>query len=292
MPRQHRSANAKQSPSSAPASRCERSRFRIPCFPTPQPTVPPTTITETSPIDFALAHTAEISICPAEMTTTEKTPRRRQRRRMRSRQYTMPGTVDECGLTLSIRSPQQKNHMFAPFVDLPDHSVGKRFPSPALMRSGLMSPDRQRSVDHQHPLLRPSLQPTRRRHRFAQITLDLPENIDQRRWKRHTVEHRKTKSVILPRFMIRILSDNHRLHPVERARIERVKNQPTRRKHRVPGILRPDERGQLRKIRFIELRLQLPSPALFDFDFHNTRRSTRPPDATDPGRRPEPTPQR
>ena len=76
----------------------------------------------------------------------------------------------------------------------------------------------------------------------------------------HTVLHRKTQSVGLPRLMIRVLSDNHHLHLVERAEVEGIENQ-------VPWwiacclhIFLSDSSSQLLEVRLLKFALQLRFP--------------------------------
>ena len=70
------------------------------------------------------------------------------------------------------------------------------------------------------------------------------------------------------RLMVGILSQNDDPHAVERAEVEDAEEIAVDGTDALRAVLLAHERRQPREIGFVELFLQLRTPALFDFDLH------------------------
>ena len=70
---------------------------------------------------------------------------------------------------------------------------------------GLLGPNRQHRVEHQHPLASPTLQAAVARRLNAQIVPQLLIDVNQRRRDPLALLHRKAQAMGLPRPMIRVL---------------------------------------------------------------------------------------
>ena len=81
-----------------------------------------------------------------EVPAPEETPVGRQRRRMRCRQDIMSRTVDILRLADGETAPQHKHDACAPLCQRLYGGIGKEFPTPMLVRTGLMGPYRQRGI--------------------------------------------------------------------------------------------------------------------------------------------------
>ena len=88
----------------------------------------------------------------------------------------------------------------------------------------------------------------------------------QRAGNRHAVGHRETDSVVETRVGVGILSQNDDPHAVERAEVEDAEEIAVDGTDALRAVLLAHERRQPREIGFVELFLQLRTPALFDFD--------------------------
>ena len=95
------------------------------------------------------------------------------------------------------------------------------------------------------------------------------KDILQRRRKRHPVVHRKAQTVRLTVAVIRVLSDNHDLQPVERAFVECAENIASLRKNPSRRIFGADESRQFLEIGLVEFGLQYPLPILGYLHFHS-----------------------
>ena len=87
------------------------------------------------------------------------------------------------------------------------------------------------------------------------------------------VLHGEAKTVRLPWFMIRILSEDDHLDLVEGAMLESVEDEWTRRIDRCLPILLPHEVRELLEIVFLKFVCELFFPALFNFYLHITKKS-------------------
>lgn len=168
------------------------------------------------------------------------------------RKHKMPRRVDERTFAYGIISPEQEHKSLSPGREMRNHRVGEPFPTVPLMRACAVSLDCERGVEQQHALTRPALKIARGRKRRPRVGAYFFEDIDQRRRHSHPVGNRETQSVGLSRIMIRILTENHHLHLVERTGVESSENVACRRKHHVRGILLAHERGERCEIRLIK----------------------------------------
>jgi len=94
------------------------------------------------------------------------------------------------------------------------------------------------------------------------------EDVLQRAGNRHAVGHRETDSVVEARVGVGILSQNDDPHAVERAEVEDAEEIAVDGTDAQRAVLLAHERRQPREIGFVELFLQLRTPALFDLDLH------------------------
>ena len=118
------------------------------------------------PIDRRLPHRHQDFVRLGKMPATEKAPRSRQRRRVRSGKDIMFGCIYKMLFLNSIITPKQEDESFALLRKPLDGTVGEGFPAVTLVRARLMRAHRKRSVEQQHALVRPRLQITAsRRHK-------------------------------------------------------------------------------------------------------------------------------
>ena len=136
------------------------------------------------------------------------------------------------------------------------------------MAVGLMGTHCQRSVEQQHALLSPSCQIAALRNGCSQVLLYLLEDILQRGRKLHTVLHREAQPVGLSRFVIRVLSDNHHLHAVERTQVEGIEYQGAWRIARACRIFLTHSTRQSCEVRLLKFRLQMLLPRRFYLYIH------------------------
>ena len=138
------------------------------------------------------------------------------------------------------------------------------------MTVGLMCSNGQGGVEQQYALFCPTCQIPTQRNGCSKVVLYLLEDVLQRRRKHHPVVHRETQAVGLSWFMIRILSDNHHLHLVERTEIEGIEDQSARWVTGGGIVLLSYPLGQLREIRLLKLLLQMPLPRFLYLYIHVT----------------------
>ena len=135
-----------------------------------------------------------------------------------------------------------------------------------LMRSRLMCPHCQRGVEKQNSLIRPSSQiPTSQRYVKSQVAVYLLDDIHQRRRHLHSLRDTEAESMRLPRLMIRVLSQNHHLHLVERGAVEGGEDVATLRIAGVLGSLLDKEFLELGKVWRLKLRFEDLQPRLLYF---------------------------
>ena len=156
----------------------------------------------------------------------------------------MTRTVDKLSFTLSIRAPQNKNKIFTLLCQTMYNRIGKLLPALVLMRTGLMRSYRKRSIEQQHPLIGPPGKIAAHGNRRTDIIVYLLEDILQRRRKRNAVIYRKTKTMRLSRFVIRILPENNHFHLVERTGIKSGEHLAARRIYPRSGILMTHKVGK------------------------------------------------
>ena len=81
--------------------------------------------------------------------------------------------VDECSFLLCIGSPKNEDEVFALLGEAAYGSIGECFPSPALVRTGLMCLHGERSVEQQHTLTCPAGEVAIWREGLAKVAQDL-----------------------------------------------------------------------------------------------------------------------
>ena len=150
--------------------------------------------------------------------------------------------------------------MLTVFAQVSNHRIGELFPTPTLMRTGLVRLNSEGGVEHQHALLCPASKVTACGNRRACVGVDFLENVLQRWRKRHTVVHRETEPMRLPRLVIRILTDNHYFHLVERRGIKCRKYLRARRENLFGGIFLLYKFGEIGKVWLIPFLCKLLIP--------------------------------
>ena len=148
------------------------------------------------------------------------------------------------------------------------HRIGKLFPSMSLVACRLMCPHREGGVEQQHALRGPARKVAVCRHGSAEVELYLLEDVYQRGWGCDAVAHRERQSVCLSRLVVGVLPYYHHLHPVERAQVEGVEDEASRRIARVGGVFGPHEIGEFGEIRLFKFAAYLLQPRRFYLYFH------------------------
>ena len=172
----------------------------------------------------------------------------------------MAGSINQRGFGTGIPAPEDEDQMVTMMVQRLYGCIGKLLPTLTLMACRLMGSDGQRGIEQEHTLLCPSRKIAGEGHRLAQVQFYLLEDIDQRRGKSDTIVDGEAKTMSLSRFVIRVLTDNNHLHLMERAEVESIEYQFSRRITRSLGILLTHEVGELQEIRFVKFCLQILSP--------------------------------
>lgn len=126
---------------------------------------------------FSVAH--QIVVGQREVVVAEESAVGGEWRGMGRLEYQMLLAVNHLSFALGIAAPEQKHQMFSLFGQPPDGGIGELFPSPVLVRTGLMGPHRQRGVEQQYALFGPAAQAAAFRNGPAQIALDLLEDVLQ-----------------------------------------------------------------------------------------------------------------
>ena len=118
----------------------------------------------------------------AERLTPEKALIGRKRRRMYRFQYQVLPRINQLRFLAGIGAPEDEHNVLLLLRNLADNRVGKFFPAFFLVRGGLAGAHRERGIQEQHALLRPSGRGCRwGRGRAGNIGLQLLENIDAAR---------------------------------------------------------------------------------------------------------------
>ena len=159
-------------------------------------------------------------------------------------EHEVPFRVDDRPLALRIGAPKHKDHVVLLVGDLLDHTIGELLPPFVLVRTRLPFPHAQRGIEQEDALVGPSGKVAGLRERDMKVPLNLLEDIDERRRKLHPVIHGETEPVRLSVPMVRVLTDDDHLHLVERALVESVENQRSRRITRRALVLLPHETRQ------------------------------------------------
>ena len=175
-------------------------------------------------------------------------------------EHEMALAVDELLLGARIAAPENEHEVLALGAERADGGIGELLPAVTLMTRRLMRTHRERCVQQEHALLSPARQVARRRDRLSEVELYLLEDVLKRRRKRHACRHREAQTLRLTRLVVRVLTDNHHLHRVERTEVEGVEDERTRRIARRCGIFLAHEVGELGEIGLLKLRSDMLAP--------------------------------
>jgi hypothetical protein len=99
----------------------------------------------------------------------------------------------------------------------------------------------------------PGIEAAVRRRIDPEVVAELLVDVHQRRRRGHTLSHREAEAVGLAGAVVRILSEDHDLHRLERGEVQRREHVLVRRVHRRPSPLGGDELLQLGPVRLGEL---------------------------------------
>ena len=161
--------------------------------------------------------------------------------------------VDHIGFAAGITAPQHIHQVLTVLRQRLNSGIGKLLPPQLRMTVGLMSANGKRCIKQQHALLGPTGKIARCGDRRTKVGLNLLEDILQRGRKLDTVLNRETQSVCLSWLVIRILTDNHHLHLVERTQVKGIEYQFAWRIARIMLILCTNRIGEPNKVVFVEL---------------------------------------
>ena len=192
-----------------------------------------------------------------------------QRRRVGGLEHIVLRRVDQFPLGACETAPEQEDHARTALRDAADDGIREGLPADGAVGGRLAAAHGQDGVQQENALPGPGLQVGTARHADAQVRLDLPENVLQRRRGGHASRNRKRQAHRLPVTVIGILPQDNDLHRRQRGQLEGLENAPARREDHLPGLfLGVQETDKLRKVRFIELALQSLLPAAFYLDVH------------------------
>ena len=99
--------------------------------------------------------------------------------RVRRTKHKVQGLIDQGRLALRMRSPKEEDQARATRGERRDRRVSHALPPLACMRHRLTSAHAERRVEQQHALLGPALQIAVRRERYAEIPIQLREDVAQ-----------------------------------------------------------------------------------------------------------------
>lgn len=119
----------------------------------------------------------KILVGSTEMVIAEESPVCRERRRVRRLQHQMFRAVDKLSLALGISPPQDKDEMLPLLGQAMYHRIGKTFPPPVLMRTGLMSPHRECGIEQQNSLVGPTGKIAAHGYRRTYVVVNFLENV-------------------------------------------------------------------------------------------------------------------
>ena len=128
--------------------------------------------------------------------------------------------------------------------------------------------DRQDAVEQQHTLAGPGLKAAVRKLALikSQVSLDLLNDVQQRRWHTYTRRHGKTQAMGLTFTVVRVLAQNNHLDTLQGGRIEGIKILATGGvNHLALLFLRLQEFFQGQHIRLLELSTKMGKPAGIKF---------------------------
>ena len=131
-------------------------------------------------------------------------------------------------LTAGVTAPKHINDVAAAGIERADGGISKCRPAQRLMTVGVVGAYGERSVEQKHALPGPAREIAIGGNRFAQVVVDLLEDIDERRRHLNAIGYRKTKPHRLSLLMVGILPDDDHPHLVERTKVEGVEDQLSR----------------------------------------------------------------
>ena len=173
------------------------------------------------PIDLGETVLFEIGVRSAEMLTSEKAVICRKRRRMGGLEDEMTGTIDDLTLIFRIIPPQDEYKALAAGRELLYGRIGEPLPPLILMRAGARGADRERSIEEEHALVGPAREVAiSALRRFADIRLDLFEDVSERRRYGYAMMHGEAQAVRLSQAMIGILAEDDDFDLSERTAVE------------------------------------------------------------------------
>lgn len=130
----------------------------------------------------------------------------------------------EMALLLRLATPEKKDHPSCLGIYKLNDRISKKLPRLS-MGIRTVSPNGQRSIQHEHPLTSPSLKTTVVGHATTDITAQFEENIFQGRRESPNVGlNRKTKAVGDPWSMVGILPNQKYFHGIVTCQLKRPKN--------------------------------------------------------------------
>ena len=137
---------------------------------------------------------------------------------------------------LGMSSPQYEDHPRLLRGNQLDNMIGESLPPPPLMRIGLVRPDRENRVEHEHALSGPWLQIAIIRDRAPKVFMKIPKDVSQReRYGLNVRLHGETETMRMARGWIWILADQEHLDLVIRCDGQCVKDIPGSRQNRLLG---------------------------------------------------------
>ena len=163
--------------------------------------------------------------------------------------------------------------MFALGDQRPHNRIRKRLPPVALMRARAMRRHGQRSVEKKNALVGPTQQirhslSSVSRLKSSSILRQLFRDVDERRRCLNLRRDIERETLSLTGLVVRILSEDHDLHLVERGAVEGVEDELRGRKAPFRRIGPADEVRKVDEVLLLELRSENTLPALLDLNVH------------------------
>lgn len=183
-------------------------------------------------------------------------------------EHKMAAGVNQRRLATGISAPENEHQMVAVGRQGTYGGIGELLPSVALMACSLMRPDGQRGVEQKHALLSPSGEVARCRDGSACVIVYLAEYVDQRGRRLNAVTNGEAQAVGLAGLMIWVLTNDDNLDTVERAQIEGVENQRSRRIARAAPVFVTHKIGEFLEIWLLKLAADMLPPRFFYFYVH------------------------
>mgnify|MGYP006916595373 CR=1 FL=1 len=164
----------------------------------------------------------EIGVGLGKMPAPEKAVVGGERRGVRAFEDEVFFRVDERLLAAGVAAPKQKDEMLLLLAQNLNDAV--REPAPAAVCVGicLMLAHGERRVHEEHALVRPLGEIARPGRVEAQVAFELLEDIFERRRFFNAFLHRKAQPVRLPRLVVGVLPQQHRLDLLKRREAEAV----------------------------------------------------------------------